>query len=531
MKTLFLSFAIFTNSFLLAQTTVPEELKDDPVSEEDLIIEEDEEDIVFDSDSTLIAPEAWDANFNNLLNSWYVTHHTNKLNHEGYQEDILINDSVYAERLFKLPNIIEMPYNQTVRRCINLYLERRRDLVEYMLGLEAFYFPIIEETLDRYGLPLELKYLVIIESAMNQFALSKAGASGLWQFILPTGKMYGLEINSLIDERRDPYKATDAACRFLKDLYDTYGDWNLAIAAYNCGGGNVNKAIKRSGGKKDYWVILPYLPKETRSYLPFFIAANYVMNYYAYHQLYPVEITSLPLATDTVMVTQNIHFEQIAKVLEIDKEMIRALNPQYKMEIIPGNFKPQVLKLPPMQAYAFIEKENEIVSYRADELLTNRKYVNVNTSSNRLEKITHKVANKESVITIADKYGVTAKSIRKWNGLKSNSVAAGKNLIIYVDNGGLAINRNEAKTNSTATTALTASATPQKANTKTNNTVENNYKYNLPENTVQYKVQKDESYYTIAKKYPGYSATDLMKLNNVTSSALKVGQNILVPKI
>ena len=523
MKTFFLVFAFFSCCYSFAQITVPEEIKEQTMDEENTVDDEDEIDIEdevgssFESDSLLVVPEAWDNNFNNLLNSWYLTNHTNKLNHTGYQETVIVNDSIYADRLSRLPNIIELPYNETVRRCINIYIERRRNLIENMLGLESIYFPMIEETLDKYGLPLELKYLVIIESAMNPLALSKAGASGLWQFMLPTGKIYGLEINSLIDERRDPIKSTDAACRFLKDMYDTYGDWNLAIAAYNCGGGNVNKAIRRAGGKKDYWAIYPYLPKETRSYVPFFIAANYVMNYYAYHHLYPVQ-TYLPLATDTVMINQTIHFDQIAEILEIDKEKIRSLNPQYKVDIIPGNFKPQILTLPAIQAYTFVEKENEIASHRVDELFTNRRYVKESTTSNRIEKITHKVANKETVLTIADKYGVTAANIRKWNGLRSNRVAVGKNLILHIDNGGLPIRKTEAKPASP-----TSSSVAQRASASSS-------KSNVQDNTGLYKVQQGDSYYSIAQKFPGYSHKDLMKLNNVTDNALKVGQYIKVPK-
>jgi len=388
-----------------------------------------------ETDSGIVAPETWDTNFTNLLNSWYIKNYTNKLNDSGYKESAEVNDSIYIQRLSKLPNIIELPYNETVRKCIELYTDRRRELVEYMLGLEVFYFPMIEETLDKYGLPLELKYLTIVESALNPTALSRAGASGLWQFIISTGKNYGLEINSLVDERRDPIKSTDAACRHLKDLYGIYGDWNLVIAAYNCGAGNVNKAIKRAGGKTDYWAIYPYLPRETRSYVPLFIAANYIMNYYACHQLYPVQ-TTLPLATDTIMVNQMIHLDQIANVLQIDKEMLKALNPQYKQDIIPGNYQSQILRLPAIQIPAFIEKENEIAAYKTDEFFTNRTTVQQSVAVNRLEKTTHRVRSGETVLSIANKYGVTASSIRRWNGLKSNRVVVGKVLILYVDNGG-----------------------------------------------------------------------------------------------
>ena len=479
---------------------------------EDEQIEDEDKELVFDPDSSVVVPESWETNFDNLLNSWYITNHTKKLNHEGYQTNVQVSGAVYAERLSKLPTIIKMPYNETIGKYIDLYVDRRRKLVEYMLGLEAFYYPMIEETFDKYGLPLELKNLVIIESAMNPIALSRVGASGLWQFMIGTGKIYGLEVNSLVDDRRDPIKSTDAAARHLKDLYVTFGDWHLAIAAYNCGSGNVNKAIKRSGGKKDFWTIFPYLPRETRSYVPLFIAANYVMNYYAYHQLYPVQ-TTLPLSTDTVMVNQMIHFDQIAEVLKIDKEMIRALNPQYKFDIIPGDYKPQILKLPTIQLYAYIEKESEIVAYRADELLLNRVYdSNGNVSGSRTKQITHTVARGETIVTIARKYGLSASTIRRWNYLGTNNVPVGKKITLYVD---LGVSANSASTRSTS-----SSASPPKSNINPSS---------IP--TVQYKVQPGDSFYIIAQKFPGYSSADLMRLNNRTSSALQAGQYILVPKM
>jgi membrane-bound lytic murein transglycosylase D len=476
-----------------------------------------------DSDSTVYTPEAWDTNWDSLMNSWYVKRYTNQTEHEGYNDETVpLHDSIIVARLSKLPNVIELPYNNIVRTCIDRYLNYRRNLVEYMLGLENFYFPMIEETLDKYGLPLELRYLTIIESALNPTALSRVGASGLWQFMLPTGKFYGLEINSLVDERRDPVKATDAACRYLKDLYQTYGDWNLAIAAYNCGAGNVSKAIKRSGGKKDYWTIYPYLPKETRTYLPFFIAANYVMNYYAYHQLYPVQ-TTLPLSTDTVMINKMIHFDQIAEVLQIDKEEIRALNPQYTRDIIPGHSKPQVLKLPAVKTYAYIDLEDKIADHKADELFTNRSYVGT-SAANSTERIIYRVSKGETLASIGNKYGVSTASIRKWNKLKSNRITKGKQLILYVNNGGYPLNREV----STARANDTNTPKTSKTNVSSSNTTSNSATTRIA--TTRYIVKAGDSFYTIAQKFPGYRDKDLMKLNNTKSPALKAGQSIIVPK-
>lgn len=241
----------------------------------------------------------------------------------------MFSDSVYIDRLSRMPTVMEMPYNEIVRKFIDMYTGRLRNQVAFMLSACNFYMPIFEEALDAYGLPLELKYLPIIESALNPSAVSRAGACGLWQFMLATGKIYGLESNSLVDERRDPIKATWAAARYLKDMYDIYKDWNLVIAAYNCGPGTINKAIRRSGGKTDYWEIYNYLPKETRGYVPAFIAANYVMTYYCKHNICPME-TDIPEATDTVQVSRNLHFEQISDLCGISLDQIKSLNPQFK---------------------------------------------------------------------------------------------------------------------------------------------------------------------------------------------------------
>jgi membrane-bound lytic murein transglycosylase D len=521
MKKLFLLLALCSGYYSFAQVTVWDELAGGIKSDEtvdDEIVGNDEEDrqiSYIEPAFEIVIPETWDINFNNLLDSWYVTNHTFKYNHPGYQESFTASDSAYAVRLSQLPNIIEMPYNEAVRQSINVYVERRRSLVEYMLGLECYYFPMIEQTLEKYGMPLELKYLVIVESAMNPRALSRVGASGLWQFMLPTGRQYGLEINSLVDERRCPVQSTDAACRYLLDLYNTYEDWHLALAAYNCGGGNVNRAIRRAGGKKDYWEILPHLPRETRSFVPLFIAANYAMNFYAHHQLYPVQ-SSIPFATDTVMISQMIHFDQIADVLQLDKEIIRTLNPQYQRDIIPGNNKPQILRLPVIRSFDFAEKEDEIATYRAEELFPNQANVRGSMAANRRERITHTVVRGETLTSIANRYGVTAANLRNWNGLRSNAVAAGRNLTVNIDNGGIPVR--------TATTANTASATAQRIPASTRADLESI-------ETVRYRIQNGDSYYTIARKFPGFSYSDLMKLNNVTNAALRVGQYILVPSL
>ena len=283
----------------------------------------------------------------------------------------------YIERLRRMPTIMEMGYNEIVQRFIDRYMGRLRHSVSFMLGAANFYVPIFEEALEAYQVPLELKHLPVIESALNPKAVSRVGATGLWQFMLGTGKQYGLEVNSLVDERRDPVRASYAAARYLRDLYRIFGDWNLVIAAYNCGPGNINKAIHRSGGLKDYWQLYPYLPAETRGYVPAFIAANYAMTYYCEHNICPMS-TRLPLQTDTIVVDRDVHLEQISAVLDLDIEMLRSLNPQYRRDIVPGTTKKYAIRLPMADTGRFIDMQDSIYSYRATELLTKRAVVDVN---------------------------------------------------------------------------------------------------------------------------------------------------------
>ena len=283
----------------------------------------------------------------------------------------------YIDRLRRMPTVMEMGYNEIVQRFIDRYMDRLRHSVSYMLGAANFYVPIFEDALEAYQVPLELKYLPVIESALNPRAVSRVGATGLWQFMLGTGKQYGLEVNSLVDERRDPLRSSYAAARYLRDLYRVFGDWNLVIAAYNCGPGNINKAIHRAGGEKDYWRLYPYLPAETRGYVPAFIAANYAMTYFCEHGICPMS-TRLPLQTDTVVVDRDVHLEQIASVLELDIEMLRSLNPQYRRDIVPGATKPYAIRLPMADTGRFIDMQDSIYNYRSTELLTKRAVVDVN---------------------------------------------------------------------------------------------------------------------------------------------------------
>ena len=282
----------------------------------------------------------------------------------------------YVDRLSRIPSIMEMAHNDVVQKFIDRYSGRLRHSISYMLGASNFYMPIFEEALETYQLPLELKYLPIIESALNPKAVSRVGATGLWQFMLTTGKQYGLQVNSLVDERRDPVKASYAAARYLSDLYKIFGDWNLVIAAYNCGPANINKAIHRANGEKDYWQIYPYLPKETRGYVPAFIAANYIMTYYSQHNICPMT-TRLPAQTDTVMVNRNIHLEQVAEVMGMNIDLVRSLNPMYRRDIVPGTTELSPIRLPQTETGRFIDLQDSICNYRVDELLGKRTEVEV----------------------------------------------------------------------------------------------------------------------------------------------------------
>ena len=340
-----------------------------------------------------------------------------------------VSDSVYIDRLSRIPSIIEMPFNEVVKRYIEAYTGRLRNKVSFMLAAANFYMPIFEEALDTYDLPMELKYLPIIESALNPKAQSRVRASGLWQFMLRTGKAYGLESNSLVEERFDPVKSTWAAVRYLKELYGIYKDWNLVLAAYNSGPGNVNKAIRRAGGSTDYWDIYPFLPKETRGYVPGFIAANYVMTYYCEHGICPME-SELPAVSDTIHINRDLHFQQVASVCNIDIEQLRSLNPQYKKDIVPGNSRIYALRLPNNTVGTFIERQDSIYAYDTKKLLPKRSTVAVSdgTSKNSKGAQYHKIRNGETLGGIARRYGVSVTQIRKLNGIKGNNIRAGRSI-------------------------------------------------------------------------------------------------------
>ena len=359
---------MFASTNMMAQVNN----KEDETDEEDEITVTDDK----GREEVIEFPEAMTYDLDSLLNLYMSKTYLEEDDCNMRDINPVYSKEDYINRLLRLPTVMEMVHNEVVQKFIDRYSGRLRHSISYMLGASNFYIPIFEEALEAYQLPLELKYLPIIESALNPKAVSRVGASGLWQFMIGTGKQYGLQVNSLVDERRDPIKSSYAAARYLGDLYKIFGDWNLVIAAYNCGPENINKAIRRSNGNKDYWEIYPYLPKETRGYVPAFIAANYIMTYYSLHNICPMS-TRLPAKTDTVMVNKNVHLEQVAEVIGINIDLLRSLNPMYRRDIIPGATEPYALRLPMTEVGKFIDLQDSVYIYKVDELLNKRSEVEI----------------------------------------------------------------------------------------------------------------------------------------------------------
>ena len=399
-------------------------------------------------DDDIALPEGMVSEMDSLLLDWnkrqYLTQPDDDCRDSGQNPDFTKEE--YIHRLQRLPNVIEMPYNEVVRKFIDQYTGRLRRSVSIMLGAANFYTPIFEEALEAYQLPLELKYLPVIESALNPKAISRAGAGGLWQFMITTAKLYDLEVTSLIDERSDPIRSSYAAAHYLRDLYGIFGDWTLVIAAYNCGPANVRKAISRAGGATDYWQIYPYLPRETRGYVPAFIAANYAMTYYCDHGICPVRAV-LPEATDTLHVTRNLHMEQVVAICNVPAEQVKALNPQYRTNLIPGDSHTCTLRLPATATAAFIESGDSIYRYHADELLTSRREIEVaeaqftkNTKGRRGRNArngrrgrqaagrTATVRRGDTLGAIARRNGTTVAKLRSLNGIRGNNIRAGQKI-------------------------------------------------------------------------------------------------------
>ena len=509
-----------------------------------------------------------------LLSIWYS--HRQAYAEDNFDLDSIkfasnVPDEVYIERIKKMNSFITLPYNEIVRNYIIMYSEKMPTRMGHMLGLCNYYMPIFEEIFNRYDMPEELKAMTIIESAMNPLAVSRVGAKGMWQFMYSTAKHYGLHIDSFVDERMDPVKSAEAAAQYLQDAYEIFGDWNLAIASYNCGAGNVNKAIRRAGGKRDFWSIWPYLPRETRGYVPAFVGALYTMTYYKEHGIKP-EAAGMPVAVDTFCINKQLHLKQVSELTGAPLDELKNLNPQYRHEIIPGNEREYILRLPYTYTNAFIEFEDSLYKHKAD-IYFNPVTIKKIKEGGDGELIIYKVKSGDYLGKIAGKYRVSVAQIKKWNNLKNNNIRVGQKLRIY--RGGVV-----PSSSSSSSSASTSSSSSQSSDTSTPSgekitytvksgdvlgKIAEKYKVSvsklkqwngLTSNTIRvgqkliiytngnapasssstsqtsttYTVKSGDSFYSIAKKYPGISAQNLMDHNGMKASDLRPGMKLKIPQ-
>lgn len=483
------------------------------------------------------------------LDSLYLTWQGNRLPVRFYQDTTLaftrdnnipdLPDSVFINRLAGIPSAIELTYNKQVRSYLDLYTKGRRKQVSIMLGLSDYYFPMIESKLDAYGLPLELKYLPIIESALNPVAKSRAGAQGMWQFMLGTAKLYKLNVNSFIDERLDPVRSTEVACAYLKELYSIFGDWHLVIAAYNCGPGNMKKAIARAGGKKNYWDVFYYLPSETRGFVPAFIAATYIMNYSQDHGFYAVR-PEIPINTDTVMVHRELHLGQVSEVLGVDMATLYMLNPKYRRKILPAAGGPYDLRLPEDKISTYITFQDSILGFKQHVYLAknnmDKEPVRAGKSKGKPKPtapsgddvaLTYKVKSGDNLGYISSWYEVGVNAIKDWNGMSGNSLRAGQSLTVYVP---------KSKADELREIDALSFAEKQSRVGKEHGTgqAEEQVAQIAPagskEQFVLYTVRSGDNLWTIAQKYPGISHEDIMKLNQMRGSKLQTGQVLKIKR-
>lgn len=487
------------------------------------------------TDSLNIHEKQFETEIDSLVSQWYAKqmsqgNDTSFITTNFTDSDYIpaFTDSVYKERLSQLPVVIDMSYNKIVRNYIHMYANRKRDLVESIMGLSEYYFPIFEQILDANEMPLELKYLPVIESALNPIAVSKAGATGMWQFMYYTGKMYKLEINSFVDERRDPIKSSYAAAHFLKDLYNIYDDWILVIAAYNCGPGNVNKAIRRSGGKRNYWDIYYHLPRETRGYVPAFIAATYVLNYHEEHNLKSKKC-DLPIVCDTIMTTQRIHLEQISHIMGLPIDELRNLNPQYRRDIIPGKGKSYAIRLPFEETGRFIDLQDSIINYN-DSVYFNpaalskkpqhTTYYPGPPTKNHV-KLTYVIKSGDNLGYIAEWYSVSVSNLKHWNSIRGSKIRVGQKLKVYVHKSKV----DKYKSVNTMTFAQKQASIGKKVEEKAVQTIE-------PLKTGEYElytVKRGDTIWEIAKQFPNVTETEIMSWNNITNAAkISVGQQLKI---
>ena len=509
-----------------------------------------------------------------LLNIWYA-------HRQAYAEDVMdldslkfasnVPDEVYIERIKKMNSFITLPYNEIVRNYIIMYSEKMPQRMAYMLGMCRYYMPIFEEIFNRYEMPEELKAMTIIESAMNPLAVSRVGAKGMWQFMYSTAKHYGLHIDSFVDERLDPVKSAEAAAQYLQDAYEIFGDWNLAIASYNCGAGNVNKAIRRAGGQRDFWSIWPFLPRETRGYVPAFVGALYTMTYYKEHGIKP-EAVGMPVAVDTFCINKQLHLKQISELTGAPLDELKNLNPQYRHEIIPGNEREYILRLPYNYTNAFIEYEDSLYKHKSD-IYFNPVTIKKIKEGGDGELIIYKVKSGDYLGKIAGKYRCSVAQIKKWNNLKSNDIRVGQSLRIY--RGGVVASQSSSASGSSSSSSASSSSSSPSGNKitytvksgdvlgriaekhgvglselkKWNNLTSNDIKVGQKlviytkgsapassnsatgaKSSSTYTVKSGDSFYSIAKNYPGVSAQNIMDHNKMKPSDLKAGMTIKIPQ-
>ena len=508
-----------------------------------------------------------------LLSLWYVHSRVSADDISEYDMDSVrfqsnVSDEVYIERIKQMNSFITLPYNDIVKNYIILYSEKMSAKMSEILGLSRYYMPIFEEILNRYDMPEELKAMAVIESALNPRAVSRAGAKGMWQFMYATAKMYDLHIDSFVDERLDPVKSAEAAAQYLKDSYEIFGDWNLAIASYNCGAGNVNRAIRRSGGKREFWDIYPYLPRETRGYVPAFVGALYAMNYYKEHGIKPAAI-EMPAHVDTFRINKMLHLRQVSDLTGAPLDELKNLNPQYSHEIIPGNDREYILRLPYNYSNAFIDNEDSLYRHKADEYFNPVTLKKIKDGADG-ERVVYTVRSGDYLGRIASRHRCTVAQIKRWNNLSSNNIRVGQRLVIY--RGG------NAPASASSSSSAAKSAPPANATTYTvksgdvlgkiaerhgctvaqlkswNGLTSNNIKVGQKlivaapaakaSQTAQtskaassssgeyttYVVKDGDSFYSIAKNYPGVSAQNIMDYNGLNSSKIRPGMTIKIPR-
>ena len=542
----------------------------DSITNEMIVLYEENE----EKSAAGINPEDYTADISDsLLNIWYVHSRVNAEDISEYDMDSVrfqsnVPDEVYIERIKQMNSFISLPYNDVVKNYIILYSEKMPTKMANILGLGKYYMPIFEEILNKYNMPEELKAMAVIESALNPTAVSRAGAKGMWQFMYATAKMYGLHIDSYVDERLDPVKSAEAAAQYLQDSYEIFGDWNLAIASYNCGAGNVNKAIRRSGGKRAFWDIYPYLPRETRGYVPAFVGALYAMTYYKEHGIKP-EAIEMPAHVDTFKITKMLHLKQVSELTGAPLEELKNLNPQYSHNIIPGNSREYILRIPYNYTNAFIEHEDSLYRHKADEYFNPATLKKIVDGADG-ERIVYKVKSGDVLGRIASRHRCTVDQIKRWNNLKNNNIRVGQTLIIY-RGGSAPSTASKSSSSSSASTAAPANATTYTVKSGDvlgkiaerhgctvaqlkawNNLSSNNIRVGQKlivsaaatktssQSTqpaasqngeyISYTVKSGDSFYSIAKNYPGVSAQNIMDFNGISSSSLKPGMTIKIPK-